>query len=197
MKKMKSLFVREYDENGDFTSTNKVTEGCEWVINGEGKATRKFDGTCCLIKDGEIYRRYDAKNGKKPPEGAIPCQDAPDPNTTHFPHWLKCDPDNPADKHHINAFRKYENLPDGTYELCGVHFQNNIDWLVEEGDILIKHGDMVYEIKDRSFDGIKEFLTHNYIEGIVFHRENGEMCKVKRSDFGLPWGNSKGVRHKA
>ena len=27
----------------------------------------------------------------------------------------------------------------------------------------------------------------NYMEGIVFHRENGEMCKIKRSDFGFKW----------
>ena len=33
----------------------------------------------------------------------------------------------------------------------------------------------------------KEYLKNNYIEGIVFYRGNGEMCKIKRSDFGFRW----------
>ncbi len=35
----------------------------------------------------------------------------------------------------------------------------------------------------------RQFENHS-IEGIVFYRSNGEMCKIKRSDFGLEW-NSK------
>ena len=36
-------------------------------------------------------------------------------------------------------------------------------------------------------EGIKEYLSAHEIEGIVWHRGNGEMCKIKRSDFGFEW----------
>jgi len=191
MKKMPTLFKREYMGKNEFTLLHEVTEGCEWVLAGEGIATRKYDGTCCLIKNGEIYRRYDAKAGKVPPEGAIPCQEAPDKITGHWPHWVKCSESNPSDKWHIAALRATSMLEDGTYELCGIHFQNNPDKVVEDRDILIEHGKDILNIKDRSFEGLKEYLENHYIEGVVFHRGNGEMCKIKRSDFGIPWNNSK------
>lgn len=38
MKKIISLFQRNYD--GDRLVRNEVTPGAEWVINGEGTATR-------------------------------------------------------------------------------------------------------------------------------------------------------------
>jgi hypothetical protein len=186
MKKIKTLFVRLFDEKHKPTVTTEVESGCEWVLNGEGKATRKYDGTCCLIKDGRIFKRYDFKPGRKLPNGAIPCQDAPDEITGHFPHWVECNPTNPADKYHISAFSKMVNVEDGTYELCGEHFQNNVDVMVQHGDVLIKHGETVLDV-ERTFEGIKNYLRDNAIEGIVFHRENGEMCKIKRSDFGFSW----------
>ena len=58
---------------------------------------KKIDGTCCLIKDGKIYRRYDYKKGRTLPQGAIPCQEAPDPITGHFPHWLLCTENDPIE----------------------------------------------------------------------------------------------------
>ena len=191
MKKIKSLFVREYDENGKFQSTPQITEGCEWVVNGEGVATRKYDGTCCLVMNGELYKRFDFKPGRTLPHGAIPCQDEPDEITGHFPHWVKCDESEPQDKWHIKAFINAGEMEDGTYELCGVHFANNIDKLAIDGDVFVRHGADVLGVQDRTFAGIKEYLRNHFIEGIVFHRGNGEMCKVKRSDFGISWGKNR------
>ncbi len=36
----------------------------------------------------------------------------------------------------------------------------------------------------------RQFENH-YIEGTVFYRGNGEMCKIKRSDFGFEWNRKK------
>lgn len=185
MKKMKTLFEREFENHKVVKCINKVQEGCEWVINGEGYATEKIDGTCCLIKENKLYRRYDAKKGKKPPMGAIPCQEKPDEITGHFPHWVLCDENNPSDKYHIKAFKEKENWEEGTYELIGKHFQGNPYNL--ENEILEKHGIRILENVPRTFEGIKSYLENHYIEGIVFYRGNGEMCKIKRSDFGFEW----------
>ena len=55
-------------------------------------------------------------------------------------------------------------------------------------DAMIKHG--IYKIDvERTFEGIKQYLTDHYIEGIVFWKDGEPQCKIKRSDFGLPWGN--------
>lgn len=192
MKKMKTLFRKEYGNNGQVTTFNEVTPGCEWVLNGEGIPTQKLDGTCCLVKDGDIYARYDFKAGRKLPEGAIPCQEKADPITGHFPHWIKVT-DQPQYKYHALAFEAQKPLENGTYELIGPHFQSNPE-NVEGPDILVKHGTIILEDTDRTFEGIKEFLRTHYIEGIVYHRENGEMCKIKRSDFNYEW-NGKTTKH--
>src|SRR5688572_32673379 len=100
MKKIISLFQRNYET--DRLVRDEVTPGAEWVINGEGVATRKWDGTCCMIKEGVLYKRYDAKHGKTPPEGFLPAQE-PDPVTGHWPGWLKVG-NGKEDKYHREAF---------------------------------------------------------------------------------------------
>ena len=152
------------------------------MLNGEGTPTRKFDGSCCAIIDGEIYKRYDAKKGKKVPDGAIPCQE-PDPMAVHQPCLLKCDENKPEDKYFIEGFNNLENKIDGTYELCGEKIQGNPEKIT--GHQLIKHGCEVLLNVPRDFEGIKEYLKDKDIEGIVWHRDNGDMVKIKKKDFGF------------
>lgn len=200
MKKIPSLFIREFENHIIRNITTQVTPGCEWVLNGEGIATEKFDGTCCLIQDGKLYKRYDAKKGKIPPKGAIPCQPEADPITGHWPHWVLVSKDKPEDKWYVKAYDylgeqsmlydKY--IIDGTYELCGPHFQGNPYNL--ERDLFFRHGEKVLKDVPRDFEGIKKYLEEHYIEGIVFHRGNGDMCKIKRTDFNLEWNNSNNKR---
>ena len=187
MRKIPTLFERQYENHKVVGITPKVTEGCEWVLSGEGVATVKIDGSCCAIINGEFYKRYDAKRGKKPPEGAIPCCE-PDLITGHHPHWVKVDENNPADKWFAAAYKKLNNKQDGTYEAIGEHFQGNPYSLI--GDILVPHGQAVVEV-DRTFEGLKKYLEENYIEGLVFWLDGEPKCKIKRSDFGFKW-NEKG-----
>lgn len=196
MKKMPTLFKRVFDDNHHIKEVlNEVTPGCEWVLNGEGIATEKLDGTCTLYKDGHIWKRYDAKNGKPIPENAVPCQPEADPITGHFPCWIPIDENNPSDKWFVKAYqhqleRGYKFIEGQTYELVGKHFQGN-PYNIED-DWYFKHGEAIIKNVIRSYYGIKYYLDNHYIEGIVFHRGNGEMCKIKRTDFGFPWKNTKG-----
>lgn len=194
MKKIPTLFVREFEGHTVKRVLPEVTEGLEWVLEGKGIATIKYDGSCCAIIDGELYKRYDAKHGKPIPKGAIPCQEKADSITGHFPCWLACDREQPSDKWFYAAYDclvKDIGIPlDGTYEAVGVHFQGNPYKM--EDDRLIKHGLNVAFLKERSFEGIKQFLEENYEEGIVFWKDGEPKCKIKRSDFGLEWGNKRG-----
>ena len=188
MKKIPTLFERKFKDHKVVEITPNVTKGLEWVLAGEGIATLKIDGSCTAIINGEFYKRYDAKKGKKAPEGAIPCCE-PDAVTGHHPHWVKVDKNNPADKWFIEAFNNtielHGFLTAGTYEAVGVHFQGNP--YNSTLDMLEKHGETVLDVP-RTFEGIKRYLTDNYIEGLVFWKDGEPQCKIKRTDFGLEWG---------
>ena len=188
MKKIPTLFNRIYENHKVVGIEPTVTSGMEWVLRGEGIATVKIDGSCCAVMGGRMYKRYDAKKGKKPPVGAIPCCE-PDPITGHHPHWVELDVSNPADKWFVQAFLNYPTeLLDGTYEAIGPHFQGNPYGLSD--DIVERHGTRVIEVP-RSFEGIRDYLKQNYIEGIVFWKDGEPQCKIKRSDFGFEWNSRK------
>ncbi len=176
MKKIISLFKRDYE--GTRQVINEIVPGAEWVVNGEGVSTRKYDGTCCMVKDGVLYKRYDAKNGKTPPEGFIPAQD-PDPVTGHWPGWMRVG-GGPSDIWHREAFTS--DLPDGTYELCGPKIQGNPEKFAKH--VLIPHGKEIVDAP-RTYDELKEWLSKAGIEGVVWHHEDGRMVKIKAKDFGI------------
>ena len=181
MKKLPTFFKKDPNDLGRVI--NEVDPKNEWVYDF-GVPTRKFDGTACAVINGELYKRYDVKRGKSVPIGAIPCQDA-DNITGHWPHWVKCEKANPADKWHFEAFGD-GCMPDGTYELCGPKVQGNPEKL--DNHVLVKHGTHIVCISDFSFESIKLFLSdpENDIEGIVFHHMiDDRMCKIRKSDFGI------------
>ena len=194
MKKIPTLFERKFDGSRVKEVLPVVTKGMEWVLEGDGIATIKYDGSCCAIIKGEFYKRYDAKHGKPVPEGAIKCQEEADPITGHLPCWVKCDRFNPADKWFWSAFdvlvSTLPNYPrdtttlDGTYEAIGLHFQGNPYNL--DRDILVRHGKNVVVVP-RSFEGIRDWLESHEVEGIVFWKDEEPKCKIKRTDFGFEW----------
>lgn len=206
MKKIPTLFEREFENHNVVNIKNVVTDGMEWVLKGEGEARFKWDGSCCAIINGKFYRRYDAKRGRKAPQNAIPCC-APDPITGHWPHWVPVDENNPADKWYVVARHNkvcdfnlsidpnrsvsdYDtNLPDGTYEAVGPQFQNNPHRLDYN---TLKSHEMDSELLDfpkgpTTFEFIREYLKGHEIEGIVFWKNNEPQCKIKRRDFGFEW----------
>ncbi len=200
MKKIPGLFVR--DMAGDPRRVLcQVTPGCEWVLGGDGDATRKRDGTAAMVRSpvteldssgGEIinlFKRYDCKRGKVPPPGAIPCQD-PDPITGHWPHWIRVRKDNPEDRWFMEARARWPREA-GTYEFCGPKIGTNHERLTEHqffrhgGERLHLHVPMFSVVE--AFDYLRTFFDANAMEGIVFHHADGRMAKIRRPDFGLPW----------
>ena len=187
MKKIPTLFTRIYEEHKIVGIKDEITPGCEDAFKN-GIATIKVDGSCCAIINGKFYKRYDAKKGRKPPEGAIPCCD-PDPVTGHWPHWVPVDFNNPGDKWFIqakanSAMSIYEPSIDWTYEAIGPHFNGNPYNLSE--DKLVKHGMELVYVK-RDFESISNWLNENPVEGLVFWLNGEPICKIKRSDFGFEW----------
>ena len=188
MKKIPTLFTRVFQGHKIVDILPDITPGCEEAFLN-GAATIKVDGSCCAVIDGNFYKRYDAKNGKKPPVGAIPC-DNPDAVTGHHPHWVEISEDNPSDKWFLKAAVHYvqesdiDDIPPGTYEAVGPHFNGN-PYNLEE-DILIRHGICCADV-NRDFESIKKYLTETNVEGLVFWLDGKPVCKIKRTDFGLKW----------
>ncbi len=194
MKKISTLFKKDPKDLGKVI--NEINPENKWVFDGEGIATRKFDGTACAIINGEIYKRYDVKRGRTIPDGAIPCQEA-DTISGHHPHWLKCDKSKNEDKYFFEGFYRLlretiipanlnPTIFDGTYELIGEKVQGNPEKI--EGHKLIKHGIEILDLPSLDFYSLKDYLSNqsNDIEGIVFHhKKDGRMCKLRKSDFGI------------
>ena len=57
-----------------------------------------------------------------------------------------------------------------------------------EKDVIEKHGIRILPDVPRNFEGIRDYLEKHNIEGIVFWKDGQPQCKIKRSDFGFPWG---------
>ena len=183
MKKIISLFKRDYE--GTRQIYDEVVEGAEWVVDGEGVATEKIDGTSCLIRGGEIFKRYDCKRGKTPPPDFEAAQE-PDPITGHWTGWLPTSDSNPQDKWHREGLKSGD-FTDGTYELIGPKVQDNRYELGSH--TLRRHGDVILHDVPRTFAGLKEYFRENpQYEGVVWHHLDGRLVKIKRRDFGLPWG---------
>ena len=204
MKKIPTLFKREFEGHNIVRILPEVTPGFEWVLEGEGQATLKWDGACCAAIDGTFYKRFDAKKGRAIPAAAIPCCE-PDPVTGHWPHWVPVRLDKPEDKWFVEAANRYnqelehytgERLldKDATYEAIGQHFQGNPYGYTE--DTLVKHGAYILELPDRSFGAIACYLAANEIEGIVFWKDGQPQCKIKRTDFGFSWPLKKAGENK-
>lgn len=187
MKKIISLFQRNYD--GDKLVRDEIVPGAEWVTAGEGVATRKIDGTSCLVRDGKLYKRYDAKHGKTPPVGFEPAEEKPNEHTGHWPGWLPVG-DGPEDRWHREAWGNpgSGSLDNGTYELLGPKLQGNPE--NAKTHVLMKHGGSATRLvadPPRTFEEIKTYLSEWAMEGIVWHHSDGRMVKIKTRDFGLKW----------
>lgn len=181
MKKIPTLFKR--DENDRRYVTTEVMPGCEWVMNGEGVATRKFDGTCVFRNlSGQWYARREVKMGKTAPAGWVGVDT--DTITGKAVGW------EPAEQ---SSFIKYlaealfpatvENSTGwkpGTYELCGPKINGNPEDFDQH--VLVPHG--LFQIDaPRTYEGLREYLDLHEWEGLVYHHPDGRRAKIKRKDF--------------
>ncbi len=191
MKKIPTIFKRTEDRRG---VTSEWNPECLWVRDGEGIPTRKWDGTCCLIRNTDLYKRYEVKPGGKIPGDALqPPDQWTDPVTGKTQCWVPVG-EGPEDQWHREAFYSLAFKPeeDGTYELVGPKINGNKDRfeqhrLILHGDTILAEMALIFATNGLTYDTIRAELTHRNIEGIVWHHEDGRMAKIKRKDFGLPW----------
>lgn len=182
MRKIPTVFERDW--NGDRSRVlPTVHAGCEWVLAGEGQPLRKIDGTCCMVRDGRLYKRQEYKADQIPPADFE--EVGTDPETGKRTGWRPVG-DGPEDKWHREGFAGLADRQDGTYELIGPKVRGNPESVPSHE--LVSHNSLSLAFPSdapRTFEGIKDFLSKRNIEGIVFHHPDGRMAKIKKRDFGL------------
>lgn len=184
MKKIPTLFKRDFTKLGN-PIIAEYNDNTDWVIAGEGVATRKYDGTSVLIRSGRMFKRYEYKDGKTPP----PDFEEADYDTTTGKHvgWVAVGWGS-EDKWFREAIKGGNpdkvSLLDGTYELLGPKVQGNPEKFSKHQ--LKKHSLATeYENVPIEFDALKKWLADKDIEGLVWHHPDGRMVKIKKKDFGL------------
>jgi hypothetical protein len=186
MKKIPTIFVRDMSKQPALV-TPDWKEGCEWVRDGEGVATLKRDGTCCMVRDGKLFKRREVKQGQTAPAD-FEVADF-DEETGKTVGWVPVTDGNPDDKYHLQAWQHAKEhgdwLTDGTYELMGPKVQGNRESIADHQ--FVTHGGVKLDDVPRTFDDLRVYLDKNQIEGIVWHHPDGRAAKIKRKDFGFRW----------
>jgi hypothetical protein len=143
---------------------------CLWVEQGEGLATRKLDGMNVKVVAGALYKR-------QKPESGVYDEAA----------YVSADRDNPADRYLFEAFDSAPGWEDGIYEALGPKIQGNPERY--DRHVLVRvvpfEAWLLLEGVPRSFDGLRDYLAGQHIEGIVFQHPDGRMAKIKKRDFGF------------
>lgn len=200
MKKIPTMFERDW--NGDRSRVLDVpAAGCEWVFAGEGIPTRKYDGTCCMVRDGLLFKRHEVKTLDKAGRPLEVIREPVgfeaidrDPETGKITGWVPVG-DGPEDKWHREALAHAtfggRLLAAGTYELLGPKVQGNPEHEPEHR--LLAHADAARFLPvatgavPRTYAALADWFARHPrdVEGIVFHHPDGRMAKIKGRDFGI------------
>jgi len=189
VKKIPTLFKRNPDDMRFVL--DEVTPGCEWVLNEEGVATRKHDGTCVALDDaGKWWARREVKAGKRPPLNFQTVET--DETTGKTVGWEPIE-QSPFHKYFLEAVEPLEDfgrltksaLEPGTFELVGPKINGNPERV---GRHRLERHDSAEQISGLllSYHGLAQclqILAKDNWEGIVWHHPDGRMAKLKAKDF--------------
>lgn len=186
MNKTPSVFLRNFENMHEMT--REVNPLCQWVLDGEGVPTRKYDGSCVMRGDMQWWARREVKKDKTPPIDWVPVEVdditgkrmgwEPIANSGYYRYWQE-------------AYMEPDKSPwaDGTYELCGPAINRNPEKF--ETHRLIKHSEA--EVLKINFEHGIDYNSIQHIilymnerwgwEGLVWHHPDGRMAKMKARDY--------------
>lgn len=179
MKKIPTIYLRDPDDREHVLLD--INPECQWVFDGEGVATRKYDGTC-VKKDetGMWWARREVKSGKVPPDyfrieqfdqitkksvGWVPIYESP-----FHKFWQEALVQNYGD-----------NYDPGTYELIGPKINGNPENISVH--TLVRHGAVRLRLTNGHPLDLIDTCRSSGFEGVVWHHPDGRMAKLKVRDF--------------
>lgn len=191
MKKIPTLFARNPEDRRYVVP--EISSGCEWVIEGLGTPRRKFDGTCVMLDEhGRWWARRAVKAGQSEPPYFVAAEH--DEVTGKTVGWIPMGYSS-FSRWHAEAVERIESIGGderhipwtaGTFELVGPKVNGNPERLAEHR--LIRHSTAAeVAVPELTFDGIRKAVLAladaDGCEGIVWHRGDGRMAKIKARDF--------------
>ena len=179
MNKIPTLFRRDPQDRKRVLP--EANPECQWVLDGEGTPTRKYDGTCVLLdEDGIWWARREVRPARVRPPGYRPVMT--DEATGKTVGWEPIAQSSYA-KYHAEALAAApEPRKPGTYELIGPKINGNPEGV--PGHELVAHDDAEEFDTPRDLDGLRAWLlAHPRYEGIVWHHPDGRRAKLKNRDF--------------
>lgn len=205
MRKMPTIFIRDW-ENAPSRVTREPNPDCAWVFAGEGRATRKLDGTCTSFDGQRWWARREVKPGKTPPPDfqLVQVDDRTGKRTGWEPmeqsSWARWHEDAlaiiPAGVADSSRHASSEMWEPGTYELCGPKINGNPEGFSHH--VLIRHGAQELADVPLDFDGLAAWLLVRPYEGIVWwHRADGRHAKLKRKDIPAEFAASTAITESA
>jgi hypothetical protein len=196
LRRIPTLFVRD-PEDRRFV-TDHVTPGCEWVIAGEGTATRQYNGVCVAYDpdllpetdpaltahgtnalDGWWARRW-VRPGEELPPGFVPLET--DHESGRTVGW---EPAAQAPFVHslLLAIMNTQDPQPGTYELIGPRINRNPEHA--ERHTLVRHEDAETLDAPRTYEALRQWLPRQSYVGVVWHHPDGRYAKLQRRDLRL------------
>ena len=184
MQKIPTLFQR----NAKGYVTSKVDPECQWVLDGEGRASRQYDGLCLLKDEDQWWVRHVAAPDETWPAVFAKCQYLDDGSVIG---WV------PVDREPVVGVLLAEALsrhpadtrwPWETYELYGPDINLNPEQ-VDEHRLVYTHGptDLVPHAftidPPRTFIALKKWMAAFEGKGVVWHHMDGRKAKIQRLDF--------------
>jgi hypothetical protein len=169
MRKIPTVYQR--DPANRALVLDQVTPGCEWVLAGEGVATRKVDGVCTMFDGLDWWARREQF----------------DPDTGKAFGWAPIG-DSPFARFHTEALTAAgpRNWVPGTYELCGPKINRNPEHFLHHE--LIRHGQCLVHLPGPlNYQVLRErlgSLAERGVEGVVWWHPDGRLAKLKARDFG-------------
>lgn len=186
VKKIPTYFERDWDADRSRV-TPAVNPACQWVADGEGWATQKIDGACCMIRGGKLFKRRELKTGAGQPDGFEYADH--DGETGKTVGWVPVG-EGPEDLWFRDGLDRWVQsghpIQEGTYELVGPKVNGNPEGRAAHG--MVFHGGrglLIDPPPPRDFEGLRAWMTGRNIEGVVWHHPDGRMAKLKLRDFGL------------
>lgn len=195
MRKIPTLFQRDPSDRRYLLP--EVHPGCQWVLDGEGAPTRKYDGTCVMFDGVSWWARREVKQGKTPWGVFVPVMT--DEATGKAVGWEPI-AQSPFAKFLGQAVIAVEEdspqpvtWKEGTYELVGPKVNGNPER--RPVHTLLRHADaevLGLDIEplpvpaDVAYGLLGPALLHlrdKGVEGIVWHHPDGRMAKLKGRDF--------------
>ncbi|WP_392668110.1 DUF5565 family protein [Streptomyces sp. LN785] len=186
MKKIPTMFVRDFGSRPAHVLP-AVTPGCEWVLAGEGRATRKYDGTCVMLDGaGEWWARREVRPGRPTPPNYVVV--STDGETGKTVGWEPIGQSSFVTFHAEAVRNGYTgNGVAGTFELIGPKINGNPER--SGSHLLVQHATAQdVDLAELTFEGIRSTVlalaAADGCEGIVWHHPDGRMAKIKARDFG-------------